>query len=153
LLAAGNLRRQRGDRKGALRLAAFIFCMQMALWVVQAHIRLSFGTLGVFLVALAISVFYGVMIWTVYLALEPYVRRRWPQTLISWSAVLIGRTRDAVVGRDVLIGLAGGAVLVVLNGLSETWLRHAGGWPFLDSTVPLAGSGQFLTLVFQKVLH
>ena len=42
------------------------------------------------------------------MALEPYVRRRWPQTLISWSAVLIGRVRDAVVGRDVLIGCAAG---------------------------------------------
>ena len=108
LLAAGNLRRQRGDRRGAFRLAAFTFCVQMALWAARAHIAVSFGTFGTFLVALATSVFYGAVMWTVYMALEPYVRRRWPQTLISWSAVLIGRIRDAVVGRDVLIGCAAG---------------------------------------------
>ena len=52
LLAAGNLRRQRGDRRGALRLAAFVFCVQMALWAARAHIIVSFGTFGTFLVAL-----------------------------------------------------------------------------------------------------
>ena len=144
LLAAGNLRRQRGDRRGAFRLAAFTFCVQMALWAARAHSSVSFGTFGMFLVALATSVFYGVVMWTVYMALEPYVRRRWPQTLISWSAVLIGRVRDAVVGRDVLIGCAAGSALAVLNGLSETWLRHAGGWPNLDTTLPLAGARGYL---------
>src|SRR6185437_1063549 len=118
MLAAGNLRRRRGDQRGAFRLAVFIFCAQMTLWAARAHILVSFGTFGVFLVALATSVFYGVMIWTVYIALEPYVRRRWPQTLISWSAILIGRARDAVVGRDILIGCAAGSAIGVLNGIS-----------------------------------
>jgi hypothetical protein len=151
LLAVGNVRRQRGDRRGALRLAAFIFCVQMALWASRAHIIVSFGTFGVFLVALATSVFMGVVIWTVYIALEPYVRRRWPQALISWSTVLIGRLRDAVVGRDVLIGCAAGSALGVLTGISETWLRHAGGWPNLDTTIPLAGARGFLAAVFMSI--
>jgi serine/threonine-protein kinase len=138
-LAAGNLRRQRGDRRGALKLAAFVFLVQMALFATRAHLLFSLGTYGLFLMALATSVFYSVVMWTVYMALEPYVRRRWPQALISWSAVLIGRVRDAVVGRDVLIGCATGAALSVLNGLSEVWLRRAGGWPFLDPTVILTG--------------
>ena len=153
LLAAGNLRRKRGDRRGAFRLAAFTFCAQMALWAARAHLTISFGTFGTFLVALATWVFCGVMIWIVYMALEPYVRRRWPQTLISWSAVLIGRVRDAVVGRDVLIGCAAGAALWVLNGISESWLRHAGGWPNLDSTTPLAGARGSLALVFFAIAH
>jgi serine/threonine-protein kinase len=153
LLAAGNLRRQRGDRRGAFRLATFIFCVQMALWTVRAHITVSFGTFGAFLVALATSVFYGAVMWTVYIALEPYVRRRWPQTLISWSAVLIGRVRDAVVGRDVLIGCAAGSALAVLNGIAETWLRHAGGWPNLDTTLPLSGARGYLAVVMLAIPH
>jgi serine/threonine-protein kinase len=153
LLAAGNLRRQRGDRRGALRLAAFTFCMLMALWATRAHITVSFGTFGVFLVALATSVFYAVMMWTVYMALEPYVRRRWPKTLISWSAVLIGRVRDAVVGRDVLIGCAAGSGLAVLSGISETWLRRQGGWPNLDTTIPLASARGYLAVVFLSIPH
>src|SRR6185295_12946481 len=140
LLAAGNLRRQRGDRRGAFRLAVFVFSVQMAIWAVRAHIMASFGTFGTFLVALATSVFYGMMMWTVYIALEPYVRRRWPQTLISWSTVLIGRVRDAVVGRDVLIGCAAGSAVAILNGISETYMRHWGGWPNLDTTLPLASA-------------
>jgi hypothetical protein len=153
LLAAGNLRRKQGDRRGAFRLAAFIFCIQMALWAARAHIRISFGTFGTFLVALATSVFYGVMMWIVYMALEPYARRRWPQTLISWSAVLIGRVRQAVVGRDVLIGCAAGAALMVLNGISQSWLRHTGGWPSLDSTDPLVGARGALAMVFFVIPH
>ena len=153
LLAAGNLRRRRGDMRGAFRLAAFIFCVQIALWAARAHIIVSFGTFGTLLMALATSVFYGAVMWTVYMALEPYVRRRWPQTLISWSAVLIGRVRDAVVGRDVLIGCAAGSALGVVNGISEAWLRHAGGWPNLDTTIPLASSRGFLALVFLSIPH
>jgi hypothetical protein len=125
----------------------------MALWAARAHLTISLGTFGTFLVALATSVFYGVMMWIVYIALEPYVRRRWPQTLISWSAILIGRVRDAVVGRDVLIGCAAGAALWVLSGISESWLRHAGGWPNLDSTAPLAGARGSLALVFSAIAH
>jgi len=152
-LAAVNMRRQRGDRRGAFRLAVFIFCLQMALWMTRAHISVSMGTFGTFLVALATSVFYGAVMWTVYMALEPYVRRRWPQMLISWSAVLIGRVRDAVVGRDVLIGFVAGALLAVVAGLSEVWLRRAGGWPNLDSTFPLASTRGFLAFLLISVPH
>jgi len=152
-LAAGNLRRRRGDMRGAFRLGMFIFCGQMALWVTRAHLTVSFGTFGIFLVALATSVFYAVIMWTVYMALEPYVRRRWPQTLISWSAVLIGRFPDAVVGRDVLIGCAAGAILTVVGGLSETWLRRAGGWPFQDNTTPLEGARGYLAVMFLAIPH
>jgi serine/threonine-protein kinase len=153
LLAAGNLRRNRGDRRGAFRLAAFTFCVQMCLWASRAHVIVSFGTFGTFLVALATSVFYGVMMWVVYIALEPYVRRRWPQTLISWSTILIGRVRDPVVGRDVLIGCAAGSLIVVLGGLSESWLRHAGGWPNLDATLPLTGARGAIGQVFLAIPH
>jgi hypothetical protein len=51
-------------------------------------------------------VFYAALRRTVYLALEPFVRRHWPQVLVSWTNVLTGRTSDPVVGRDVLIGVA-----------------------------------------------
>ena len=152
-LAAGNLRRQRGDLRGAFRLAAFVFWVQMALFAARAHLALSMGTFGVFILALATSVFYAVMMWTVYMALEPYVRRRWPQTLISWSSVLIGRIRDPIVGRDALIGFVAAAAVAVLNGLSETWLRAQGGWPNLEPTGPLAGLRGYLALVLVAIPH
>jgi len=153
LLAAGNIRRQRGDLRGAFRLAALTFWVQMALFAARAHLALSMGTFGVFILALATSAFYGVMMWTVYMALEPYVRRRWPQTLISWSSVLIGRIRDPIVGRDALIGFVAAAAVAVLNGLSETWLRAQGGWPNLEPTAPLAGPRGYLALVLVSIPH
>jgi len=51
------------------------------------------------------------LLWTagyglVYIALEPFVRRRWPDRLIAWVRLLSGNWRDPIVGRDVLIGVA-----------------------------------------------
>ena len=46
--------------------------------------------------------------WIYYVALEPYVRRRWPQIMIAWSRLLGGGVRDALVGGHVLIGIAMG---------------------------------------------
>ena len=52
-----------------------------------------------------------------YLALEPYVRRYWPQALISWTRVLAGRWRDPLVGRDVLYGALLGTLFCDLYGV------------------------------------
>jgi serine/threonine-protein kinase len=53
------------------------------------------------------------VIWLVYIALEPYVRRRWPQVLISWVRLLDGRFRDPLVGRDILIGVLFGVLFLL----------------------------------------
>jgi predicted Ser/Thr protein kinase len=154
LLAAGNLRRQRGDRRGAFRIAVFITAAQLALWLCRGHLLLSLGTFGTFIIAMCNSIFYGVVLWTVYLALEPYVRRRWPQTLISWSAVLIGRFRDAVVGRDVLIGCAAGTTIGIIDRAADAWSARLGGWtPDLDTTLTLTGLRGSLAAVFIGVPH
>lgn len=58
--------------------------------------------------------FAGLLSWTFYAAVEPYVRRRWPQMLISWSRLLDGRWRDPLVGRDLLIGNVLGLALHLL---------------------------------------
>jgi len=154
LLARRNLAQQRGDRRGAFRLAFFIFTVQMLVWLTRGHLAASFGTFGTFLVALCTSVFYGVVIWTVYIALEPYVRRRWPQTLISWSSVLIGRVRDPVVGRDVLIGATAGSGVLLIGALVDLWKRYLGGWtPNLDNSEVLAGARGTLATCFAVGSH
>jgi hypothetical protein len=154
LLARRNLAQQRGDRRGAFRLAVFFFCVQMLLWVTRGHLTASAGTFGVFLLALCTSVFYGVVIWTVYIALEPYVRRRWPQTLISWSSVLIGRLRDPVVGRDVLIGAAVGGGLQVIFAVVDVWKRYLGNWtPSLGDSAVLEGARGTLATCLAAVPH
>lgn len=52
-----------------------------------------------------------------YIALEPYVRRYWPQAIISWTRALSGSWRDPLVGRDVLYGVILGCVFCDLFAL------------------------------------
>ena len=114
LLARANVRAGRGDQSGATRLAACMFAVLLAVWACKVHLVASIGLSAMFLVAVCTAVFYGVLIWTIYLALEPYVRKRWPQVLVASTTVLGGRVRDPVVGRDVLIGSALGVGWVLL---------------------------------------
>jgi Protein kinase domain len=101
-----NLQHGRGDRRGAFRLAIFMFCALMTLWLTRMHYSNGLGLLGYFLLEVATATFFATLVWTVYLALEPFVRRYWPRTLISWTRVLSGRIQDGAVGRDVLAGSA-----------------------------------------------
>jgi serine/threonine-protein kinase len=154
VLAHRNFKQQRGDRRGAFRLAVFFSCVQLALWLARGHFTVSFGTFGVFILAMCTAIFYGVIIWTVYIALEPYVRRRWPHTMISWSAVLIGRMRDAVVGRDALIGCAAGAAIQLVACMADTWVRLRGRWvPNLEAPAFLDGMHPTLGWVLTAVPH
>ena len=114
LLALKNLRSGRGDRHGAARLAFGMFVVMLALWTCQVHLVASLGLLAMLLLAVCTSVFNGVLLWTLYVALEPFVRRHWPQVLVSWTNVLTGRLRDPVVGRDVLHGAALGVAWVLM---------------------------------------
>ena len=70
----------------------------------------------------------GMMLWLIYLALEPWVRRLSPWRWIGWSRFLEGRWRDPLVGRDVLLGVLSGIgaaiVTCLLQGL-PFWF----GWP------------------------
>jgi hypothetical protein len=105
-LARENLRRGRGDSRGAVRLAIFVFCTQLALWMTRMHFVWGLGLLGYLLVELCTASAFGLFSWAVYLAAEPFARRYWPQTLIGWTRVLSGRIRDGIVGRDLLVGAA-----------------------------------------------
>jgi serine/threonine-protein kinase len=105
-MARRNLRLGRGDRKGAIRLCIWLFFANMIFWVFGASHVGSVGIDGLMLLgavswALARSAFTAVL----YIALEPYIRRNWPDRIISWSRLLAGRLRDPLVGRDTMFGL------------------------------------------------
>ena len=62
------------------------------------------------------------------MALEPYARRMWPKTMISWVRLLNGRFRDPLVGRDILAGSIGGMVVgfgAPIYKLAPGWLGYA----------------------------
>lgn len=120
-LVRRNLREGHGDRRGAVRLACCMTGVLMALWACDAHLTATLLSLALFLLAVCTSVFYGVVIWAIYLAFEPFVRRTWPQVLVSSTNVLTGRFSDPVVGRDVLIGVALGLWLTLLVRSLAAW--------------------------------
>jgi hypothetical protein len=81
-------------------------------------------------------------LWVLYVALEPIVRRRWPNMLISCTRLISGRFRDPMVGRDLLAG--------TVVGLLMTDLGHAAhiapAW-FGGSIVPMqAASSPFASI-------
>ncbi|MDX1584164.1 MAG: hypothetical protein R3338_11260, partial [Thermoanaerobaculia bacterium] len=112
LMARRNIRKGRGDPSGAFRLAVFVGLSVMVLWVLNADHVPSFSEFGLLVIALSWSLFFGFIFWIVYVALEPYIRRRWPDMLISWSRLASGQFRDPLVGRDLLVG---GAAAILIS--------------------------------------
>ncbi|HWN82662.1 MAG TPA: protein kinase, partial [Candidatus Udaeobacter sp.] len=115
VMALRNVRLNRGDRRTAFRLGAYIFIVNVVGWLFGAsHVSDMSSELRLLMGALGPSLFFAGSTYIVYLALEPYVRRRSPQRLISWTRLCAGKFDDPLVGRDVLIGFAAGGVLLAI---------------------------------------
>jgi predicted Ser/Thr protein kinase len=139
LLARRNYVRGRGDRRGALRLAYVVFATLMVLWLCRAHIVPTLDMILPFVLAVSTALFASGLVWTLYLSLEPYVRRHWPQTLVSWSRLLIGQLRDPLVGRDLLFGVILGVVWIVIFQVRGLLTMRKGAPPEFYSTDYLMG--------------
>ena len=128
VLTRRNLRSGRADRRGALRLGTFVVGLTMLAWVLWPHVAdLSIERNRMF-VTMGISLFLAGALYVIYLAIEPFVRRSWPTMLVGWSRLLSGRWRDAFVGRDLLIGIAVGLLMVVIQATTVVIPRWLG-WP------------------------
>ena len=116
--ARQNLRLGLGDIVGAGRLALFLFVCHMACMALIADHVPSFRSEAVwFMKALGFASLWSGLCWLLYFALEPYVRRRWPWRMITWSRLLAGRFHDPMVGRDFLIGALLGIFLTLMHQL------------------------------------
>jgi predicted Ser/Thr protein kinase len=144
LLAFRNYALGRGDRRGAFRLAAFIFASHMLLWVCRTHLVIGAAAFGLFLVAMGNSLFAAAILWAIYMSIEPFIRRHWPQAIISWSRLLAGRLRDPLLGRDLLIGVLLGIAWLVIVDVSYLVIAHLGGPPTLGGTEYLRGGRHML---------
>jgi predicted Ser/Thr protein kinase len=115
LLAWRNARVGRGDRRGAFRLASFVFLCTLATSLLASHHVPTTVEVGILFSALEAAVVMGTIAWVLYMAFEPQVRKRSPAMLVSWSRVLSGRWRDPLVGRDLLVGIAFGTAEVCIT--------------------------------------
>jgi serine/threonine-protein kinase len=151
-LAWHNWRRGRANPAGAARLAAYAFLLVQLAWASLAtHVPSFYDELSTFAGQLGGAVVAGALLWVWYLALEPYVRRRWPWLMVSWNRLLAGRWRDPLVGRDLLLGGLLGvttALLFQAQTLLPHWLGRAPPTPLgiredlLGQSVGLLAIGQ-----------
>jgi serine/threonine-protein kinase len=130
LLARYNVCANRADRRTAARLLASVIAIQIAAWIVGAPRSESVAAgLQTFLKMISQALLGGGMLWMLYLALEPYARRFWPDGLIGWTRLWSGRVRDPRIGRDILVGSALGAGVIVLDFLHAAAPRLLGRAP------------------------
>jgi len=153
--AQRNLRMGRGDRRGANRLAFFIFSLLLAVWVFHEHHIASTMEVVLFLTSAAYSLLMAGWIWLLYIALEPYARRRWPGFLVGWSRLLAGNYRDPLVGRDLLIGFSAAAVcMVIIKGHEFVYrpLNIPQFAPYVPTLAALSGFHKVLARLLNAVV-
>jgi hypothetical protein len=120
LLALRHIHSGRGDTRGALRCALYLFSIDLVLWAIAVHhdgsVRREFA-LGVsYLIR---SMAFALRIWLYYVAFEPLVRRFWPDILISTSRLLSARFRNPLVGRDLLVGSLFGITMELVGVITR----------------------------------
>jgi hypothetical protein len=124
LLALRQIRTGRSDRRGATRLAALMGSAYLLHWLLAGHHVAGLEEIQLLMRAFGSAASLALMMWLLYVALEPFVRRHWPEAIISWSRLIAGRLRDPLVGRDVLIGFASQAAVVLLLGVIAWWVHR-----------------------------
>jgi serine/threonine protein kinase len=143
-LARRNYRQGRGDRAGAFRLAGVMFVLEMGLWLCRSHFASIGDSVLLFFIAASTALFLSSVIWMLYMAVEPWVRRHWPKTIISWSRLLSGQGRDPLVGRDILFGVVLGVVWILVFQIRYIPMMRMGAAPSMGSTDALMGGRQAL---------
>ncbi len=141
--ARRNLRLGRGDKAGAVRVTVVVFGLILAGHLLVRHVALAPGAFDrAFWESLGDSLPAGLLVGVVYLALEPYFRRRYPELLVSWTRLLSGRLRDPLVGRDHLWGVLAGlfvCLVVSVENLPPALFAAPGQTPLPVTPIALSG--------------
>ncbi len=104
LIAWRNLRLGRSDWKGAGKLAAYVFVSSAGAGLLTTTHVASPWEFRLLVSSVSTAAFISGLVWLAYIAVEPYARRNWPDSLISWNRVLAGRFRDPLIASHVLAG-------------------------------------------------
>ena len=137
--ALRNLARGRGDRQNAWRLACAAFALGLVTFLFRVHFVASLSMILVVILAISTSLFMAAALWLLYVALEPYVRRHWPQTIISWTRLMSGRFRDPLIGRDLVFGTLMGLSWILVFEVGSLIRMRAGAPPQFPPSVYLMG--------------
>ena len=125
ILAWQNLRKGRGDRRGALQIAAAVFIAAMLGWGFSAAHVASLWEFHLLVKALSWALLAAFAVWILYLGVEPHVRRHWPDSLISWSRLQTGKFTCPLVCSHVLAGIGVVMITEAIFGLEGAVIgRH-----------------------------
>jgi hypothetical protein len=126
------------------------------MWLCRSHMVAGFETLGLMMLAIGSGLLIGGIVWMLYLAVEPWIRRRWPHAIISWSRLISGQLRDPLVGRDILFGVAFGAVWILIFAFVNVPMAKLGASPSFNSSAYLLGGrlalGQWLKQIPNSII-
>jgi serine/threonine protein kinase len=152
IVARRNLRLGRSNRAGAFHVAVFAVVVEMIAWFLQAeHVPFLEGETRRWFDAAAFSMFEGLQMWIFYLALEPAVRRFWPDGLISWNRLIAGGWRDPLVGWHVLCGIGSGIALTMtlrFGFFAKDLLEHGVITPWVNPLFFLASTRVYVGFLF-----
>ncbi|MEM8933867.1 MAG: hypothetical protein AAGE94_21935, partial [Acidobacteriota bacterium] len=119
VLATRHVRRGRADRRSAGVLGTTVAATSFLGLLAGAHHPPRHDELFLLLEIVEATAFRGAAVVLVYLALEPLIRRRAPEVLVTSTRLLTGRWRDPRVGRDLLVGILLGVGVAVAYGLAQ----------------------------------
>lgn len=106
-----NFRSGRADQRGATRLSVIYFVFQASSSLLGMHHTATIGEMAGVWTCVGTALLNASIIWIFYVALEPWVRCKWPRTMISWTRYTSKGISDQLVGRDLLYGTAFAALL------------------------------------------
>jgi serine/threonine protein kinase len=153
LLAAGlfavrNYRLGRVDVRGTASIALLVLVTSLAALALRVQDPLHWNSAVTPFDALSPALAAAAIGAGMYLAVEPFVRRRWPQVLVTWTRLLHGGWRDATVGRDVLVGMAASGLTL---GIGTLMFRDAGIRAENSSLAFLQGPPFFVAGIFHSI--
>ena len=123
LVARRNWKMGRTDRSGALRLAAARILLGLVAWAGVVHPVTGQPMADMFQAAAGDQLLSALILWLVYLAVEPAIRARYPHAMVTWNRLLAGRWLDAQVWSHVLIGAALGCMVWIWFMMPEMVAR------------------------------
>jgi len=129
-LANRNLKSGRGDRTGATRLAITYFVLRLIAVPTFAHFVPDGITIEILFANSGIAAFQALLLWMLYIGLEPAVRARWPHSIVTWSRALKGQFSDPQLGAHILYGTGLGVGMTAVISTAAVVSFHAGEKPF-----------------------
>jgi len=127
-----------------------MFLLEIALFLCRGHFASVGDAISLLFLQISTALFVAGTTWMLYLAVEPWVRRHWPKTIVSWSRLLSAGVRDPLVGRDILFGVLLGVVWILIFQIRYIPMMRMGAAPSTFGSELLMGGRNALGAWLQQ---